>query len=105
MAVYLDARDDLPRFAFTFGFGDGRSQLAFTASPGAAPSLAQDTQPGAIAAAWLNGLSLPSGGRLLLGYVSGPGGALSQSSVYGLSASNLENNQPVRIEGPAAPAH
>jgi uncharacterized repeat protein (TIGR01451 family) len=98
MAVYLDAAQQLTRVALTFGLGDRHSPLSFQAAPDNPPSLVQDTQPGAVAVAWLNGLSVPAGGRLLLGYVSGPRGSLANLAAYGLSAAGLDDNRDVRLE-------
>jgi hypothetical protein len=100
--VYLSAAEELTRVAVTFGLGDQQSQLRFTAAAGLQPSLVQDGQLGIVAAAWLEGLSVPAGGRLLLGYVSGPSGALAKVQFYGVSASGLDDNREVRLEAPAA---
>jgi hypothetical protein len=97
VAVYLEARQDLTRVAVTFALGDQESQLRFVAAAGTPPSLAQDSQLGVVAAAWLNGVSLPAGQRLLLGYVTGPAGALANLKIYGASASVLDDNREVRL--------
>ncbi len=96
--VYLSATEDLTRIAVTFGLGDQQSQLRFTAAPGFEPSLVQDGQLGVVAAAWLDGITVPAGGRLLLGYVGGPAGALSNVQFYGVSASGLDDSREVRLE-------
>jgi hypothetical protein len=72
--VYLEARQDLVRVAVTFGLGDQQSQLRFVPAVETPPSLAQDGQLGVVAAAWLEGVSVRAGERLLLGYVTGPVG-------------------------------
>jgi hypothetical protein len=92
--VYLEAARDMVNVAVTFGLGDQLSQLHFVPA-GAAPSLVSDDQPGAVAAAWLQGVTIPAGGRLLLGYVTGPAGM--NLKVYGTSASGLDDGRDVRL--------
>ena len=96
--VYLSAAEALTRVAVTFGLGDQQSQLRFTAAAGFEPSLVQDSQLGVVAAAWLDGITVPAGDRLLLGYVTGPAGALANVQFYGVSASGLDDNREVRLE-------
>jgi hypothetical protein len=91
--VYLEAKQDLVRVAVTFGLGDQQSQLRFVATPDTPLPLAQDGHLGVIAAAWLNGVSVRAGERLLLGYVAGPTGASANLKVYGLSASGLDDTR------------
>jgi uncharacterized repeat protein (TIGR01451 family) len=95
--VYLEAGQDLTRVAVTFGLGDQRSRLRFAATAETPPSLAQDGQVGVVAVAWLDGVSVRAGARLLLGYVAGPAGAAANLKVYGVSASGLEDNREVRL--------
>ncbi len=102
--VYLEATENLSRVAVTFGLGDQRSQLRFAAAPGLQPSLVQDGQLGIVAAAWFDGVTVQAGGRLLLGYVTGPAGSLANVQFYGVSASGLDDNRQVRLEAGAAPA-
>jgi hypothetical protein len=97
MPVYLQAARNLSRVAVTFALGDRQSRLSFTPSPDTPASLASDSQLGVVAAAWLNGLTVPARGRLLLGYVTGPTGALYNLSVYGASASSLDDNSEVPL--------
>ncbi len=101
--VYLEATVDLSRVAVTFGLGDQRSQLRFAAADGLAPSLLQDTQLGVVAAAWMDGVSVRGGERLLLGYVTGPAGALANVQFYGVSAGGLDDNREVRLDAPITP--
>jgi hypothetical protein len=96
--VYLEAAQELSHVAVTFGLGDQRSQLRFTAAPGLTPSLLEDSQVGVVAAAWLDGVSVQAGGRLLLGYVTGPTGTLANVEVFGVSASGLDDGREVRIQ-------
>jgi hypothetical protein len=98
--VYLEARQDLVRVAVTFGLGDQQSQLRFVATLETPPSLAQDSQLGVVAAAWLDGVSVRAGERLLLGYVEGPAGVTANLKVYGVSASGLDDNREVRLDAP-----
>jgi hypothetical protein len=99
--VYLEARNDLVRVAVTFALGDRRSPLRFVPTAETPPSLAESGQPGVIAVAWLNGLSVRAGERLLLGYVAGPTGASANLKVYGMSASGLDDDREVRLEASA----
>ncbi len=101
--VYLEAGRDLVRVAVTFALGDQRSQLSFVSTAQTPPSLVQDSQLGVVAVAWLNGVSVPAGGRLLLGYVAGPAVVLANLKVYGVSASGLDDNREVRLDAPAGP--
>ena len=95
--VYLEAAQDLTRVAVTFGLGDRRSQLRFVAAPGLPPSLVQEVPLGAVAVAWLDGLSVRGGERLFLGYVTGPAGSLANVQMYGVSASGLDDDREVRL--------
>jgi hypothetical protein len=88
--VYLEAKQGLDQVGVTFAVGDGKSQLRFIGMAQTPASLAQDSQLGVVAAAWLDGVSVPAGGRLLLGYVAGPAGALANLTVYGVSATTAE---------------
>jgi hypothetical protein len=99
--VYLEAQQDLVRVAVTFGLGDQQSQLRFDPTAETPPSLAHDSQLGVVAVAWLNGLSVRAGERLLLGYVEAPAGALANLKVYGVSASRLDDNREVRLDASA----
>jgi hypothetical protein len=96
--VYLEAGRDLVRVAVTFALGDQRSQLRFAPTADTPPSLAQDSQLGVVAVAWLEGVSVRAGERLLLGYVVGPTGASANLKVYGVSASGLDDNREVRLD-------
>ena len=96
--IYLEASRDLVRVAVTFALGDQRSQLRFVSTAATPPSLAQDSQVGVIAVAWLEGVSVRPGERFLLGYAAGPAGTLANLRVYGISASGLDDNREVRLE-------
>jgi photosystem II stability/assembly factor-like uncharacterized protein len=97
VAVYLEAVSDLSRVAVTLAAGDGRSKLRFEPAAGAEPTLVQDSSAGVIAAAWLDGLSVRAGGRLLLGYIEGPTGLSHGLHIYGASASRLDDETEVTI--------
>ena len=98
--VYLDARRDLARVALTFALGDQRSQLRFVAAPDTPPSLANDNLTGVLALAWMDGVTVRAGERLLLGYVAGPRGVVANLTAFGLSASSLDDSSEVRLNGP-----
>ena len=96
--VYLEAGRGLVRSAVTFGLGDQQSQLRFEASANTPPSLAQDSELGIVAAAWLEGLSLRPGQRILLGYVVGPAGMSANLKVFGMSASTLDDHRILLLD-------
>jgi len=100
--VYLEARNALDRVAVTFALGDQRSQLHFVPTVETPPSLAQESQVGVVAVAWLEGVSVRAGERLLLGYVTGPAGVSANLKAYGISASGLGDNREVRLDAPGA---
>ena len=90
------------RISVTFALGDQRSALWSISTADAPPSMMQDGQLGVVAAAWLDGMTVRAGERLLLGYVAGPAGALTNLKVYGASASGLDDNREVRLNAPTA---
>ena len=93
--VYIVAQRELTRIALTLALGDGRSQLRFI--PAAhGPTLAIDRQAGVLAVAWLDGITVTAGQRLLLGHVTGS----TSLTVYGLSASGSDDNREVRLSVP-----
>ena len=65
------------------------------------PSLTEDDQPGVVAVAWLNGVTVRAGERLLLGYITGPTGAAANLKMFGLSAAGLDDNREIRRGSPA----
>jgi hypothetical protein len=69
--VYLEAARDLElaglSVAFS-GFGDGQT-ARFVAGEAGTPSLVDTGVPGVLAIAWLDGITIPRGSRLLLGWV------------------------------------
>jgi hypothetical protein len=101
--VYLQGGRDLARVAVTFGLGDLQSQLRFEAASDMVPTLMQDSQPGVVVAAWLEGLNVRAGQRLLLGYVVGPSGSAANLKVFNVSASGLNDNQEVGLDVSGAP--
>jgi sugar lactone lactonase YvrE len=96
--IYLEAKQALTRVAVTFALGDLTTQLSFTPAAETPPSMVQDSQPGVVSAAWLSGISLPAGQRQLLGYVVAPAGAAAGLSLYGASASGLDDGLAVTLE-------
>ena len=102
MPVYLNAVHGLSRVTLTFGLGDQQSPLRFVAAKEHPPSLAHDKSLGVVAVVWAEGLSVPAGERLLLGYIEGPVGALTNVRMYGWSASGLDDFREVVIDVPQA---
>jgi hypothetical protein len=96
--VYLQAGRDMARMALTFGVGDQQSQLHFVSAGDVAPSLAVDSQVGVLALAWLEGLNVPAGRRLLLGYITGPAGYAANLKVFGVSAAGLNDRRDVSLD-------
>jgi hypothetical protein len=93
-AIYLLAHQDLnlAGLALSLTLPDGQ-QGNFT--PGDIPASMVDVgQPGKIAMAWLSGVKLAGGQRLLLGYVDGA----DRGAVLGVSANNADGRD-VRIAG------
>ena len=101
VAVYLEARQSLSRVALAFALGDLTSALRYVAV-GPAPSLKSESQPGVVAAVWTDGLSVQAGQRLLLGYIEGPAGTAGSWKVFGISASELDNDRVLRLSVPDA---
>jgi hypothetical protein len=100
MPVYLNAVYGLSRVALTFGLGDERSPLRFVATREHPPSFAHDKSLGIVAVVWAEGLSVPAGDRILLGYIAGRVGALTNLRMYGWSASGLDDFREVVIDAP-----
>jgi hypothetical protein len=96
--VYLQGGRDLPRLAFTFGLGDLQSQLQFQAASEITPTLVVDNVKGVIVAAWLGGMDVRAGQRVLLGYVIAPAGAASNLKVFGSSAAGLNDHEVVGLD-------
>jgi hypothetical protein len=99
--VYLEVGHNLIRVVVTFALGDQRSQLRFLPMPDTPPSLAYDGRLGVVALAWLDGVSLRGGERLLLGHVLGPVGASANLQVYGVSASGSDGDRDVLLDSSA----
>ena len=108
VAVYLAAyRDvDLGGLSLAFGWSDSslaaQAPLRFVSAAAGAPALLDNRLPGAIAAAWLGGLRLRAGQRLLLGFVDLPaaGGQVSLPVLYGVKANDRTTGRQVPIGVP-----
>ena len=99
--IYLEARQDLSKVGVGFGLGDQQSRLQFQAATGVAPSLLQDGTSGvqgALAVAWLNGLEIRGGQRMLLGYVVGPAGSGANLRFSAASACFIDSLQDVGLD-------
>ncbi len=96
--VYVRADHDvsLSGLAFSLGSADG-AVLRWTPAESLAPSLLDSGKPGAIAVAWLEGLTLRGGERLRLGRVDGS----ASLTVYGISAneSMKAGGRELRLSG------
>jgi hypothetical protein len=108
VAVYLAAyRDlDLGGLSLAFGWTDfglaAQAPLRFVSAAAGAPALLDNRLPGTIAVAWLGGLRLRAGQRLLLGYVDLPaaGGQVSFPALYGVRANDRTTGRQVAIGAP-----
>jgi hypothetical protein len=99
--VYLESQRDLNRLALTFGAGDRQSKWQFQAGSAGAPSVLQDGTAGVtgvLAVAWLQGLDIRAGQRLLLGYVVGPQGSAANLRVFGMGASLIDGLREVGLD-------
>jgi len=108
VAVYLAAyRDvDLGGLSLAFGWSDSslaaQAPLRFVSAAAGAPALLDNRLPGTIAAAWLGGLRLRAGQRLLLGFVDLPaaGGQVSFPVLHGVKANDRTTGRQVPIGAP-----
>jgi len=96
--VYLLADQALSLAGFSLGLGVGNTRIQFVSAPGLSPSLVDTEVPGVLAAAWLNGLSLPAGERVLLGYIGAPEGSVK---LFGASGNTADSGRTVhfRLQG------
>jgi hypothetical protein len=109
VAVYLRAARELLLAGFGFALqieGEGpKPALRFI--PGSQPAtLADSALPGILALAWLDGLWVKAGERLLLGYVEAPRGGDSGIAleVFGASTYDRQDGSEVRIGVPPRPS-
>ena len=68
-AIYLLANVNLSLSGLAFSLGGNDPQLQFVSAGGQAPTITDNTLPGALALAWLDGWQAKAGDRVLLGYV------------------------------------
>jgi hypothetical protein len=108
VAVYLAAyRDlDLGGLSLAFGWTDSslaaQAPLGFVSAAAGAPALLDNRLPGTIAAAWLGGLRLRAGQRLLLGFVhiSTSGQQVTLPVLYGAMANDRATGVRIPLELP-----
>jgi len=108
VAVYLSAyRDlDLGGLSLALGWTDSsaaaQAPLRFVSATAGAPALLDNQLPGAIAAAWLGGLQLRAGQRLLLGFVhiSTSGQQVTLPVLYGAMANDRATGARIPLELP-----
>jgi hypothetical protein len=81
-AIYVQADIDLALAGFSVGVGIGQTQLTFSPTADLPPSVTDTALAGVLSAAWLNGLTLPAGQRVLLGSVAAGAGPVT---LYGAS--------------------
>ena len=93
-AIYLRANSDLSLIGLSFALG-AEGKLQFT--PGQlAPSLTDTGLPGILVVAWLEGVDLKAGERILLGYVDTSATTQANIRFFGVSASD-RNGRAVPI--------
>jgi len=105
VAVYLSAYQnlDLGGLSLALGWTDSspaaQATLHFIPAAAGAPALLDNQLPGTIAAAWLGGLRLRAGQRLLLGFVDLPpaGGQVSFPVLHGVKANDRTTGRQVEI--------
>jgi DNA-binding beta-propeller fold protein YncE len=117
--IYLQAQGDLDLAGLSYAVGFAGNvpapPLRFVAGEASAPSLVDGGVPGALAVAWLDGLRLAAGQRVLLGYVEivGTEDAQLRTSlrIFGVSANAAKDGEAVPLstpvpaaQAPAAPA-
>jgi hypothetical protein len=108
VGVYLSAYRnlDLGGLSLALGWTDSslaaQATLRFISATAGAPALLDNQLPGTIAAAWLGGLQLRAGQRLLLGFVDLPaaGQPVALPLLYGVKANDRETGRQVPIGAP-----
>ena len=103
--VYLEAGRDLELagLSFSLRLESGKVEPGtWNLEPGTAPppTLVDPDVPGVLSIAWLEGLQVAAGQRLLLGYVVAPGLAPGTLRFHGVSASAPDGSE-VRVSPPA----
>jgi hypothetical protein len=107
--VYLWAVRELNLSALSFSLGwtgaAARGKLRFVAADVGAPSLLDDALAGTLAMAWLDGMQLAAGQRLLLGFIdpADAAGALPPA-FYGVKANDRQTGAAVRLATPSGRA-
>jgi len=103
--VYLEAARDLELAGLSWAVGTaGGAVLQFVAGEAKPPTLVDPDVPGVLAVAWLEGLQVAAGQRLLLGYVVAPGLAPGTDGLQfiGISA-NAPDGSEVRVAQASLP--
>jgi uncharacterized repeat protein (TIGR01451 family) len=98
--LYLraDRELNLSALSFSLGWAGARGKLRFVAADVGAPSLLDDALPGTLAMAWLDGMQLAAGGRLLLGLIDPPGAAGElPPAFYGVKANDRQTGAAVPL--------
>jgi sugar lactone lactonase YvrE len=108
VGVYLHAAPELNLAGFSFAAGLAErgpaASLRFVAADAGSPSLIDGDLPGVVAVAWLDGLRLPAGRPVLLGYLEMPAGQANASlRFYGASA-NTSDGGEIRLTLSAPPS-
>jgi hypothetical protein len=97
---------NLAGFSFAAGLAERgpAASLRFVAADAGSPSLIDGDLPGVVAVAWLDGLRLPAGRPVLLGYLEMPAGQANASlRFYGASA-NTSDGGEIRLTLSAPPS-
>jgi len=103
--VYFEAARDLELAGLSWSLGTvGGAVLRFVAGEAKPPTLVDADVPGVISIAWLEGLQVAAGQRLLLGYVVAPGLAPGTDGLQfiGVSA-NAPDGSDLRVAQASVP--
>jgi hypothetical protein len=107
--LYLSAPQELLLLGLTVAVGldgaEGKPPLRYVPGPEQPPTIVDSELPGVAALAWLDGLWVKAGQRLLLGYIVTDRDQLSSLAILSASANSRADKSEVRIEfGPRPPA-
>jgi len=98
--VYLTAaaRLELRGLSLALALPGGGAPLAWLPGEAGAPTLTDSGLPGTLALAWLGGLRLQAGQRVLLGYAEMTGGAQASALKFIGAIANSADGRPLAVE-------
>jgi adhesin/invasin len=105
--LYLSAPQELLLLGLTVAVGldgaEGKPPLRYVPGPEQPPTIVDSELPGVAALAWLDGLWVKAGQRLLLGYIVTDRDQLSSLAILSASANSRADRSEVRIEFASRP--